>query len=245
MLRAAYREFLEAANADLMLMCDTSQSVMSHATAALLEQSLEDAEEALTEHDSLADIRQRCEDRSMRLLALQNPVASELREIVSSIYIMEHLNRMGSLSRNIALLSRQRHPASVYPPPLHGFVEEMARLTVEMGLTMRGLIEEPDPDAAIELHNLDEGIDDLKAYLTNLVTDREWEYTTREAVDLAILVRYFERYADRCVSVGARLVFQVTGMNPDAYVRQRDEPDFDPSEKFAEIERRFRRSGPQ
>ena len=88
MLRTAYREHLDAFNQDVLEMCDTVREIMDHATAALLEQSLEDAEAALTEADSLKEISQRCEDRSMRLLALQNPVASDLRQVVSALSLI-------------------------------------------------------------------------------------------------------------------------------------------------------------
>lgn len=168
MLRTEYREHLEAFNQDVLEMCDTVREIMGHATAALLERSLEDAEAALTEADSLKDISERCEDRSMRLLALQNPVASDLRQVVSAIYIVESFERMGSLARNIALLARQRHPHPVYPEALHGYVEELARLVYEMGATTRQLLVEPDADVAVELHTIDEGVDDMKAYLYSL-----------------------------------------------------------------------------
>lgn len=240
MLRAAYREFLEEFNSDLLDMCDRVTGIMSHASKALLEQSLDDAEVALTSTDSLTEIRQRCEDRAMRLLALQNPVASELRQVISSIYIVENLNRMGALAKNVALLARQRHPASVYPEALHGYVAELARLVDEMGSIVRALLMDPDPDVAVDLHTVDEGVDDMKAYLSTLVTDREWEYTTRQAVDLAMLTRYYERYADRCVAAAGRVVFLVTGQTPEDYLRQRDKANYEPDLKFAEIERRFR-----
>lgn len=243
MLRTEYREHLEAFNQDVLEMCDTVREIMTHASAALLERSLDDAEAALTEADSLKDISERCEDRSMRLLALQNPVASDLRQVVSAIYIVESFERMGSLARNIALLTRQRHPQPVYPLALHGYVEELARLVHEMGATTRQLLVEPDADVAVELHTIDEGVDDMKAYLYTLVSDREWEYSTREAVDLSMLARYYERYADRCVSVASRMVFLLTGLKPEAYLRQRDEVDYDPTQKFATIERKFRTRG--
>ena len=243
MLRTEYREHLEAFNQDVLEMCDTVREIMGLATAALLERSLEDAEAALTEADSLKDISERCEDRSMRLLALQNPVASDLRQVVSAIYIVESFERMGSLARNIALLARQRHPHPVYPEALHGYVEELARLVYEMGATTRQLLVEPDADVAVELHTIDEGVDDMKAYLYSLVSDREWEYSTREAVDLSMLARYYERYADRCVSVASRRVFLSTGRKPEAYLRPRAAVDYDPEQKFATIERKFRTRG--
>ena len=83
--------------------------------------------------------------------------------------------------------------------------------------------------------------DSMKAFLCTLVSDREWQYSTREAVDVSMLARYYERYADRCVSVGRRMVFLITGLKPEAYVQQRDEVDYDPVKKFATIERKFRK----
>ena len=241
MLRTVYREHLQAFNEDVLEMCDSVREVMEHATAALLEQSLEDAEAALTATDGLNEISQRCEERSMSLLALHSPVAYDLRQVVSAIYIVESFERMGSLAKNIALLARLRHPDPVYPEPLHGYVQELARLVYEMGAATRKLLVEPDADSAVELHTIDEGVDDMKAYLSALVTDKEWQYTNREAVDVSMLARYYERYADRCVSVGRRMVFLITGLKPEAYVQQRDEVDYDPVKKFATIERKFRK----
>ena len=120
-------------------------------------------------------------------------------------------------------------------------MEELARLVHEMGAATRTLLVEPDADAAVGLHTIDEGVDDMKAYLCALVSDREWEYSTREAVDLSMVARYYERYADRCVSVARRMVFLITGLQPEAYLRQRDEVDYNPEQKFATIERKFRK----
>ncbi len=240
MLRAAYRHHLDAFNRDVLELCDLTVGVMAHASTALVELSLDDAETALTQSDALADLRLKCEDRGLRLLALQNPVASDLRLVLTSIHIVEDLHRMGALARNIALLARQRHPHRVYPEELEGYVAEMARMVRDMGDISRDLLEAPDPDTAVELHTLDEEVDEIKAYLSTLLTDRQWDHPVRQAVDLALLTRYYERYADRCVSVGRQIVFQVTGLRPEDYVRSREEPDFDPQARFAEIERRYR-----
>ncbi|MBF4548170.1 phosphate uptake regulator PhoU [Corynebacterium afermentans subsp. lipophilum] len=240
MLRTVYREHLQAFNEDVLEMSDSVREVMEYATAALLEQSLEDAEAALTATDALKEISQRCEERSMSLLALHSPVAYDLRQVISALYIVESFERMGSLAKNIALLARLRHPSPVYPEQLKGYIQELARLVHEMGAATRKLLVEPDADAAVELHTIDEGVDDMKAFLSNLVTDREWQFTNREAVDVSMLARYYERYADRCVSVGRRMVFLITGLKPETYVQQRDEVDYDPMEKFATIERKFR-----
>ena len=239
-LRTAYREHLEAFNADLLEMCDRVRAAMAQASEALLRQSLEGAEDTLSQVDALRELKTRCEERGMSLLALESPVASDLRQVLSSIYIVENLSRMSSLAMHVATLTRARHPDAVVPGPLAGFMEEMARLSDAMVAQTRELLLHPDAECAAQLHTIDEDMDDMKAYLLNLVTAPEWEYSNREAVDVAMVVRYYERFADRCVNVGNRIVFLVTGLQPEQYREQRD-GDYDLKEKFATIERRFTR----
>ena len=93
------------------------------------------------------------------------------------------------------------------------------------------------------LRNADDEVDTMTSYILNVVTNRHWEHSTREAVDLALLCRYFERYSDHCVNVAARTVFLVTGMKPEAYLEHRRSGDsFDMDERFAVIEQRFDRT---
>lgn len=236
-LRTVYRDHLEAFNADLLELCERVQAAMGLASESLLTQSLSKAEYALTEVDGMREITTRCEERSVSLLALESPVASDLRQVLSSIYIVENLSRMAALSMHIATLTRARHPHAVVPEELNRYIEEMSRLADAMVEQTRELLLHPDADEAVKLHSIDDGMDDMKAYLLNLVSEPDWPYTTREAVDLAMLVRYYERFADRCVNVGNRIVFLVTGLMPDEYVR---EGEFDMQAKFREIEARFK-----
>ncbi|WKD58095.1 hypothetical protein CAPI_07835 [Corynebacterium capitovis DSM 44611] len=239
-VRAVYREHLEAFSQDLLNMCDTLRAVMAKASYALLNQSLEKAEEALSSADELEETRQRCEDRSMKLLALESPVASDLRQVVSSIYIVEDFERMGALAMHIANTARMRHPTPVVPEPLVNLVRELARLADEMGSKTHELLTTPDAEVAIRLRDDDDDVDAIKNYLLNVLTRQEWPHSAREAVDLALLCRYYERYADHCVNVAARTVFLITGLKPDAYLeKQRAGDAFELDERIAAIERRF------
>ena len=240
-LRTVYRDHLEAFSRDLLEMCDTVRDVMSRASTALLAQSLEKAEDALSIADGLEEIRQRCQDRSMKLLALENPVASDLRQVISSIYIVEDFQRMGALATHIANTARMRHPSPVVPEPMLVYVTELVRLAEDLGNKTHELLENPDADVAVGLRKDDDDVDAMKNYVLNLITHREWAHSAREAVDLALICRYYERYSDHCVNVAARTVFLITGLKPDAYLEQQRAGDgFDMDEKFAAIERRFR-----
>lgn len=240
-MRIAYREHLDNFAHDLIVMCDTVRSIMTNASAALLDAYLEPAEDAISYAEPLEEIRARCEDRAVQLLALEGPVARDLRQVVSSIYIVEDFDRMAALAMHIAKAARRRHPEHAIPVQLLGYFKEMARLVEEMGEKTRDLLVDPNADVALVLNEDDDAVDDLNEYMLTMLTMREWEHTTREAVDVALLSRYYERYADHCVNVAARIVYLTSGLTPDEYTekKERDRADADIAARFAELERQF------
>lgn len=240
-MRVAYREHLESFAHDLIVMCDSVQSIMANASEALLTSSLEPAEQALSTADELEEVRVRCEERAVALLALEGPVARDLRQVVSSIYIVEDFDRMAALAMHIAKAARRRHPESALPDPMKGYFQEMARLVGEMAEKTRDILVDPNADVALVLSEDDDAVDDLNEYMLTLLTQREWEHSTREAVDVALLARYYERYADHCVNVAARIVYLSSGLNPTQYVekQERDRAEADMTQRFEELERLF------
>lgn len=240
-MRTEYREHLNAFSADLQIMSDTVRTVMRYASKALIDGSLEDAEAALTEADTLKEIRVRCQERSMALLALESPVASDLRQVFTSIYIVEDLNRMGTLGRHIASTARLRHPGYVYDETMKPTVVELARLVDTMGELIHDQLIAPDVEGALAMSEFDDELDSLNQHLLNSVTANDWPGTNRIAVDLALIGRYFERYADHCVNVAARIVYLVTGLTPERYERKKDKDghDIEMDKRFRELERYF------
>src|SRR5690625_6233335 len=107
-MRIAYRDELNAFAHDLIVMCDGVSAIMHKASQALLTAELQPAEEAISLSDELDEVRLRSEERAMELLALENPVAKDLRQVVSSIYIVEDLQRMSELAKHIANAARRR-----------------------------------------------------------------------------------------------------------------------------------------
>ena len=241
-MRNAYREELNAFAHDLIVMCDGVSAIMQKASQALLTAELQPAEEAITLSDELDAVRARCEERSMELLALENPVAKDLRQVVSSIYIVEELQRMGDLAKHIANAARRRHPESVVPDSYLGYFKELARLVADMVSMTRDVLVDPDTDVALRLTSEDDAVDDINEHLLNILTRREWTETTRAAVDIALLSRFYERYADHCVNVAARVVFLITGMTPKEYLADREvrSERANVEARFAELERQFR-----
>ncbi|PFG28080.1 phosphate signaling complex protein PhoU [Corynebacterium renale] len=240
-MRTAYREHLDAFAHDLIVLCDLDKEVLEKATRALIHCSLEAAEDALSMEDKTLEIVQRCEARAVELLALEAPVASDLRQVVSSIYIVEDLRRMAALARNIASTARQRHPHRAIPDDLVGYFEEMSHLGSEMVMEVRDLLIDPDPDAAARLSDEDDAVDDIHDHLKLLLTARPWSHSTREAYDVAMCGRFFERYADHCVNVATRIIYLTTGKTRAEYLdkRKRERDDAELSERLAHLERQI------
>ncbi|MGP6175665.1 phosphate signaling complex PhoU family protein, partial [Corynebacterium sp. A21] len=160
-MRATYQEQLNDFAHDLIIMSDLVRDIMVQACDALLRGSLESAETALTRAEDLPEIRTRCTQRAVDLLALHNPMARDLRQVISSIYIVENLDRMAALATHIAGSARRRHPDLAIPAALTGYFEELTRLTVDMVNKTRDLLIAPDADIAIALADEDDAVDDL------------------------------------------------------------------------------------
>lgn len=242
-MRTAFREHLDAFSHDLIRLADLVAEMMGKASHALLSLDLQAAEDTLSMTEQLEERRADCEKHAVELLALEGPLARDLRQVVSSIYIVEDLNRMGVLATHIAKYSRRRNPESVIPQPLVGYFEEMRRLDKEMLAKVRNLLVDPDVDVALVLSQDDDAVDDLNNHLLMVLTEREWQHSTTEAVDTALLSRFYERFADHAVNVAKRVVYLTTGMMPADYweKRKRDDAEADIARKFAELERRFSR----
>ncbi|AZA10753.1 phosphate signaling complex PhoU family protein [Corynebacterium gerontici] len=233
-MRTAYREHLDAFSHDLTEMCDLVIQVLRDASKGLCNNSLQASEHALSLGDELTAIKQRSTARAFQLLALEGPVARDLRQILSSIYIIEDLDRMVSLAKHIASTARKRYPDPVIEEPIMGYFREMSRLCIEMAEKIQTILQDPDADVALVLSADDDAVDDLHDHLMGMLTTRPWDYGTRAAVDCTLIVRYFERFADHAVAVASHIVYLATGLTPRDYRAKRRE-----GEERAEIERRF------
>ncbi|WP_024332915.1 phosphate signaling complex protein PhoU [Gordonia hirsuta] len=214
-MRDAYREQMDALNALLGEMCDTVGAEMERATQALLEADLELAEQVITDHDQLAERSAEAEELAFELLALQAPVAGDLRSVVGGFQLVSEIDRMGALALHVAKVARRRHPSRVLPEEVAGYFVEMGRLAVELARNAHQVLESQDYEDALSLMEDDDAMDDLHRHLFTVMMDRDWEHGVASAVDVTLLGRYYERYADHAVSIARRVVFQATGKTPE------------------------------
>ncbi|MBJ8344522.1 phosphate signaling complex protein PhoU [Antrihabitans sp. YC2-6] len=213
-MRVAYNEKMNSLAQILGEMAGLAGSAMEQATQSLLQADLALAEQVITEYDKIAELTQIAEERAFALLALQAPVAGDLRSVVSGIQIVADVDRMGALALHVAKIARRRHPNHVLPEEVNGYFAEMGRIAVALGAAAKEVLETRDPERAARLSEEDEAMDDLHRHLFTVLMDREWQHGVAAAVDVTLLGRFYERFADHAVEVGRRVVFLVTGALP-------------------------------
>jgi phosphate transport system protein len=222
-VREIFHGELARLGTDLAGMCALVRSTMERATRALVETDLHLAEEVITDGDEIRDRGRQCADQAGAMLALQAPVARDLRTVVTGIQAAEKIERMGDLARHIAEIVRLRHPESAVPPELLGRFAEMGRLAAAAALAVEDAIAAPDDLHSSAQERADDDTDRLQRELLDAVSQHEPPYPVRVGVDVALLARFYERFADQAVSVTRRLDYVVTGSMPGRG-STRDEP---------------------
>ncbi len=215
-MRDAYFDQLDSIVDDLVAMTYDVRDAVREATKALLTADAEIAEQVISGDAEIDAARERIEARSFELLALQQPVATDLRMLVAALRMVADLERMGDLSVHVAKVARLRVPATAVPEELVPTIERMATVAEHMVGTVAGIIAERDVAGARKLEEDDEEMDSLRRSSFRLMLDDSWPHGVEPAVDIALLGRYYERIADHAVSLARRVVYLVTGKTMSA-----------------------------
>ncbi|MGH3415651.1 MAG: phosphate signaling complex protein PhoU [Actinocrinis sp.] len=210
-MRDVYHEDLDSIGRTLIEMTGLVGTAMSRATAALLGADLQVAESVISADDAVDSLQQELDARALDLLARQQPVAGDLRTIITSLRMSADLERMGDLARHVAKIARLRYPEVAVPEDLRATIKEMGRVAAELAQKTGEIIDGRDVDSARELPLDDDAMDELHRKLYSTLLENTAAYPVETAVDVTLIGRYYERFADHAVSVARRLVFLVTG----------------------------------
>jgi phosphate transport system protein len=213
-MRDAYQEQLDELADGLADMCAQVADAMEKATRSLLEVDLQLAEQVITEDIRVDELRAAAEEKAFALLALQAPVATDLRIVVAAIHGAGDIERMGDLALHVAQAARRRHPQAVLPEEVRGYFAEMGRVGVALALKAGDVIRTRDLERAAELESDDDAVDDLHRHMFTVLMSPTWSHGVAPAVDITLLARFYERYADHAVAVARRIVYVVTGRMP-------------------------------
>ena len=210
-MRTAFHEQLDSLTEMLSNMCGLAGLAMDRATQALLQADLAMAEQVITDHDELAHMQTRAEQAAFVLLALQAPVAGDLRLVFGSFQNVADAERMGALALHVAKIARRRHPHHALPDEVNGYFAKMGQIAVDLGNSAKEVVLSRDPKQAAQIRRDDDAMDQLHKELFSVLMDNEWKHGVAAAVDVTLLGRFYERFADHAVEIGRRVVFEATG----------------------------------
>jgi phosphate transport system protein len=210
-MRESFREELEDINSCLVDMANSVGSAMSTATTALLDADVALADKVIAGDDHIDDTRESIEQRCFTLLARQQPVAGDLRIVTAAMRIVADLERMGDLAVHIAKVARMRFPDSAIPQDVRPSFLEAGHIAEMLVTKAATVIDKHDIDAARELETDDDQMDRVHRGLFRQLLADDWRYGVETAIDITLLGRYYERFADHAVSVARRVVYLVTG----------------------------------
>lgn len=210
-MRKEYFEELESLRDQLVDMTELVRQAMSSATRALLEANIELADQVIENDTAIDSLNADVEDRALELIALQAPVATDLRVLISGMRIAQSLERMGDLAVHVARAARMRYPRHAVPPELQFTIEQMGSIADLISTKTAEVVKVGDVQGAFELAEIDDDMDELHRSLFIAILSPDRNVGIESAIDVTLLSRYYERYADHAVTIGKRVVHIATG----------------------------------
>lgn len=215
-MRDQYYEQLDHIVDELVLITDRVRAAVADATTALLDTDIATAEQVIDAESTIEEAIDEVEERALVLLATQQPVATDLRQLVSTLRMVADLQRMSTLAVHVSKIARRRMPEAAVPLPVQPLIRDMARVADSMIGSAARIVSDRDLGAAAELEIEDDEMDRLRKELFRVLLDGEWDHGVDTAIDLALLGRYYERVGDHAVNMARRVVYLVTGELPVA-----------------------------
>ena len=211
LIRSVFQDELDNVSQSLVDLTAMVSASMTKATTAILSCDLKLAEEVIATDVKIDDYQHENDSRIIDIIARQQPVASDLRALVTALRMGSDLERMGDLSHHVAKVARLRHPNAAVPPELVAIIQAMGVAAVAITEKTGVVIATRNTQMALEIERDDDVMDDLHRKLIAVLIEPTWKHGIETAIDLTLLGRYYERYADHAVSISRRVYFLVTG----------------------------------
>ena len=211
LLRSVFQDELDGVSQSLVDLTEMVAEAISKATTAILSADLKLAEEVIATDDVIDNFQHELDARIIDIIARQQPVATDLRALVTALRMSADLERMGDLSHHVAKIARLRHPNNAVPAELTSLFQQMGEASAKIAKKTGVVIKTRDTEMALEIERDDDVIDKLHRSLISALIETPLENGVETAIDLTLLGRYYERFADHAVSVSRRVYFLVTG----------------------------------
>jgi phosphate transport system protein len=214
-IRRSYHEQLHEVREDVVKLAAKTCEQIGGATQALLDGDLSLVDRIYEDHRDIENGVAQVEHRVYQLFALQQPMASDLRELLAVLRILHEIELTAGLMRNVARATRRLYPRAL-DPRIRGLIERMgAQASVQVHLSIDAF-NDNDARVASALPDMDDVMDDLQKELFRVVfaVGAPDESALQMAVQIAFVGRDYERAADHAVMIGRWVAFMVTGELP-------------------------------
>lgn len=196
---------------DLHHMATLVAEAIRNANLALATADLHLAEQVIQADMQLDALERDLDERCITLLARQQPVATDLRVVVSGLRMSASIERMGDLARHVAQVTRMRYPDKVLPASIEPLFTRFAEASNEVASDVVELLGSHDLDLAHKVERDDDILDELHRDVFTATLGPDWDGTIEQTVDVTLLGRFYERFGDHAVSVAHRITYLVTG----------------------------------
>jgi phosphate transport system protein len=210
-MREVFQQELREVQDRLVEISELVVTAITNATRAFNESDVSRAEQVIADDNKIDELAVLLDELSIQILARQQPVARDLRIVVSALRISASLERMGDLAEHIAQLARYRFPDKVVPKSLRSTFAEMGALDVLIATKLTELLRNQDDALAEEIRNEDHRVDELHVSVFDKVLGEKWKGEAVDTVDATLASRYHERFADHAVSIAKKVQYLGTG----------------------------------
>ena len=224
-MREIFHRELEELGDHLVEMGKQVAAAIAKAGQAMREADLQLAEEVIDDDNRIDDLEDHIEQMSLIMIARQQPVATDLRLVVSAIRLSATLERMGDLARHVALVARSRYPQQASSGPMFDTLTEMSLVAEDIATMLVDLMVNHDLELVHRIATRDDSLDALLRQTFELLLVQNVELSRQEVVDAVLLSRFLERLGDHCVSGAKRVGYLVTGDLDASFLLRDDEPD--------------------
>jgi phosphate transport system protein len=213
--RKTFHEDLDELRVDVIRLAALTTEAIAGGTQALLDGDLNAAERVIENDDAIDELTHTIEDRTFLLLARQQPLANDLRFLVTVMRVAHELERSADLMVNVAKTTRRLYPHQL-DPKLRGIIDRMGAQASNQTRVAIDAFADADPHWAAALADMDDAMDELTKSLFRhiLAGDGSDEGMVLQAVQMALVGRHYERIADHAVTIAERVGFMVTGEHP-------------------------------
>ncbi len=202
---------------DLVRMTRLAGQMMTNAAIALHQADVPLATVVIAKRDQMNAMHDDTEQRCIVLLARRPPVAGDPRAVVAILRAVGHLKRMGNLARHIALIARLKHRNPMIAAEVRPVLARMSLLASQFAEDAAGAIERQDRMSGSQLAEADHEVDALRRHLFGILFAPDWSHGVEQAVDAALIGRYYERFADHAVAVAAEARYLATRQLPEPH----------------------------